>query len=141
MINRESWKTIKPFLTNKGCFHNSDILHREDNEMMTDDKRLAKFFNKHYINIEERSSGLKPEKTVFHNEGFDKRITLHNIIRNYENHSSIRKIKNNMSVKSHLSSDSTLTTSRQVNSNELNLILKSLSTKRRLARINYQQNL
>ena len=109
--------------------------------MMTDDKRLAKFFNKHYINIVERPSGLKPEKTVFHNEGFDKRIILHNIIRNYENHSSIMKIKNNMSVKSHLSSDSFLTTSRQVNSNELNLILKSLSTKRRLARINYQQNL
>ena len=30
--------------------------------MITDDKRLAKLFNEHYINIAERSSGLKPEK-------------------------------------------------------------------------------
>ena len=33
-----------------------------DDEMVTDDKTLAKTFNEHYINIVERSSGLKPEK-------------------------------------------------------------------------------
>ena len=33
-----------------------------DNEITTDDKRLAKHFNDHYIDIVERSSGLKPEK-------------------------------------------------------------------------------
>ena len=64
VINRELWKTMKPFLTNKGCLDNSDIMLREDNEMIPDDKRLAKLFHEHYINIIERSSGLKPEKTV-----------------------------------------------------------------------------
>ena len=76
--------------------------------MITDDKRLAKLFNEHYINIVERFTGSKPEKIVRHNEEFDKRIVLHNIIKKYENHSSIIKIKNYMSVKSHLSSNNTL---------------------------------
>ena len=33
-----------------------------DNEMITDDKCLAKLFNEHYLNIVEQSSGLKLEK-------------------------------------------------------------------------------
>ena len=103
---------------------------RGDNEMITDDRHLAKLFNEHYINIIERSSGLKPEKTVCHNEDFDKKMVLHNIIRKYENHSSITKIKNSMPVKSHLSSNNTLASVRQVTSDEVNLILKSLNAKK-----------
>ena len=49
--NREFWKKMKPFLTN-----NSDIMLRGDNEMITDDKRLEKFFDEHCINIEEQCS-------------------------------------------------------------------------------------
>ena len=73
VTNREFWKTMKPFLTNKGCLDNCDIMLRGDNKMITDDKRLPKLFNEHYINIVERSSGLKPEKIVYHNEDFDKK--------------------------------------------------------------------
>ena len=65
--NREFWKTMKPFLTNKGCLDNCDIMLRGGNKMITGDKRLAKPFNEHYINIVERSSGLKPEEIVCHN--------------------------------------------------------------------------
>ena len=57
-------------------------------------------------------------------------MVLHNIIKQYENHSSITRIKGNMSVKSHLSSNNTLASARQVTSNEANLILKSLNTKK-----------
>ena len=73
---------------------------RDDNKMITDDKLLAKLFNEHYINIVEQSSGLKPKKIVCDNQDFDERLLLHNIIKKYENHSSIIKIKNNMSEKS-----------------------------------------
>ena len=104
---------------------------RGNNEMITDDKRSAKLFNAHHINIVEQSSGLKPEKVVCHNEDFDKKIVLlHNIIKKYENHFSIIKIKNNMSVKSHFSSNNTLASGRQVTSDEVSLILKSITTKR-----------
>ena len=130
VTNRKFWKTMKPFLTNKGCLDNCDIMLRGDNKMITDDKHLAKLFNEHYINIVERSSGLKPEKIVCHNEDFDKRIVLHNSIKKYENHSNLTKIKNYMSVKSYLSSNNTLASARQVTSNQVNLILKSLNTKK-----------
>ena len=83
-----------------------------------------------YINIVERSSGLKPEKMVCHNKDFDKTMVLHNVIKKYANHSSIIKIKNNIIVKSQLSSKNTLASARQVTSNEVNLILKSLNTKK-----------
>ena len=54
---------MKPFLTNKGSFDNSDIMLIGDIKMITDDKRLTKRFHEHYyINVVERSSGLKPEK-------------------------------------------------------------------------------
>ena len=75
VTNREFWKAMKPFLTNKGCLDNCDIMLRGDNKMITDDKRSAKLFNEYCINIVERSSGLKPEKIVYHNENF----VLHNI--------------------------------------------------------------
>ena len=80
VTSREFWKTLKPTLTNEGCLDNSDIMLIGDNEMITDDKRLANLFAEHYINILERSSGLKPGEIVCHNEDSDKRIVLHNII-------------------------------------------------------------
>ena len=64
-----------------------------------------------------------------HNEDFDQRIVLHNIIKMYENRSSIIKSKNNMFLRSHLSSNNALAIARQVTSNEVNLIRKSLNIK------------
>ena len=59
VTNREFWKTMKSFLTNKGCLDNCDIMLRGDNKTIKDDQRLAKLFNERYINIIEWSSGLK----------------------------------------------------------------------------------
>ena len=77
MSNKEFWKTIKPFLKNKGCVENSDIMLINDDEMVTDDKTLAKNFNEHCINIVERSGGLKPEKMKFDNSLNTSRNILH----------------------------------------------------------------
>ena len=43
VTNREFLKTMKPFLTNKGCLDNSDIMLRGDNKMVTDGKRFNIF--------------------------------------------------------------------------------------------------
>ena len=67
MPHKQFWKTIKPFLTNKGFLENSDIMLINDEGMVTDDTTLAKTFNEHYINIVERSSVLKPGKMKFNN--------------------------------------------------------------------------
>ena len=53
-------------------------------------------------------------KIVCHNEDFVKIIILGNIIKKYDNHSIISKSKNNISVKSHLSSNNTLASARWV---------------------------
>ena len=63
--NRQLWKTMKPFLTNKECLENNDIILRDGEEMITNDRILAKRFNEHYINIVKRSSGFKPYKFRF----------------------------------------------------------------------------
>ena len=83
--------------------------------------------NKHYAKIVEWSSVLQPKKIVCRSENFNEKIVLHNIIKMYENHSSIIKIKNNMPAKSYLSS---LPSARQIISIEVNLILKYLKTKK-----------
>ena len=105
VTNKEFWKTIKPFLTNKGCLENSDIMLINDDEMVTDDETLAKTFNEHYVNTAERSSGLKPEKMEFQNSVNTSRNILHSIIDHYKNHPSILKTKSEVSSKSCSGSD------------------------------------
>ena len=42
MTNKQFWKNMKPFLTNKGCLENNDIILLDGEEMITNDKILAK---------------------------------------------------------------------------------------------------
>ena len=42
MTNKPIWKNMKPFLTNKGCLENNDIILLDGEEMITNDKILAK---------------------------------------------------------------------------------------------------
>ena len=41
MTNKDFWKVIKPFLTNKGCLTNSDIMLIDNDQMITDDKKIV----------------------------------------------------------------------------------------------------
>ena len=62
--NKNFWTIIKPFLTNKGYLENNDITLIEENKVITSERELAKTFNEHYINIVEKSNGIKP-KDIF----------------------------------------------------------------------------
>ena len=95
---------------------------------VTDDKTLAKTFNEHYINIVERSSGLKPETMEFDNSLNTSRNILHSIIDRYKNHHSIVKIKSEVSSRSRSDSDFSRNTS--VTSDEVEKMLKSLNSKK-----------
>ena len=128
VTNKEIWKTIRPFLTNKGCLKNSDIMLMNDDEMVTDDETLAKTFNEHYINIIQRSSGLKREKMEFDNPLNTSRNIVHSIIDRYKNHRSIVKIKSEVSSKS--CSDSDFSRNILVTSDEVEKMLKSLNLKK-----------
>ena len=47
---------------NKSCFENSDIILRGGKNMVTVKNKLVQLFRNHYINIVDRSCGIKPEK-------------------------------------------------------------------------------
>ena len=47
VTNKEFWKTIRPFLTNKSCLEKSGIMLIKNDIMVTDHKTLAKTFNEH----------------------------------------------------------------------------------------------
>ena len=47
MTNKQLWKTMKSFLKNKGCLENNDIIFLNGEEMIINDRILAKRFNEH----------------------------------------------------------------------------------------------
>ena len=100
ITNKNFWKVIKPFLTNKGCLENRDIMLRDDEKMITDEKKLVQLFNDHYINIVERSCGFKPEKVEFDIGSSNKNEVLCSILDKYRNHPNIVKILKNKNLQS-----------------------------------------
>ena len=88
-----SWKTIRPFLSNTGTRDNHDIILEENGDLIKDKENISEIFNDFYINIVQKTTGKKPlilnsTSTVSADEEIDI------INRNYDNHPSIRKIKN-----------------------------------------------
>ena len=128
VTNKEFWKTIRTFITNKGCLENCDTMLINDDDMITDDKTIAKTFNEQHINTVERSSSLKPEKMKFENSLNTDRNILHSVIDRYKNHPSIHKIKSEVSSKS--DSDSDFSRNILVTSGEVEKMLKSLNSKK-----------
>ena len=86
------WKLIRPSLANKGFIENRDITLIPKNKIISDEKQLTKLFNSYYINIVEKSSGIKLK-----NFGTSFEITsvqsVRDIVNSYKNHPSIIKIK------------------------------------------------
>ena len=61
MNNKNFWKVIKPFLINKGFIDGNEITIVDGDEIISEEKELVKIFNEHYINIVEKTCGLKPK--------------------------------------------------------------------------------
>ena len=101
MTKREFSKTMKLFFANKVAKKFATLYL----EVIMRRKQMTNAWQNILMSIIELSK--KSEKLVCHKEDFDKKIVLSNI-KNYENHSSIIEIKNNMSLKSRLSSNQTL---------------------------------
>ena len=57
--NEAFWNTIKPFLTNKGFLTSDVIWLTQENETITDKKKITHSFNSHYVNIEKKHQ-VKP---------------------------------------------------------------------------------
>ena len=95
--NKEFWKLMKPALTNKGIIGSDVIILEENGELISDERKLVEIFNNHYINIVETTMGKPPLSLGDPSDPEKDNITVRNIITNFANHPSIRKIKNNQS--------------------------------------------
>ena len=90
------------FLKNKGLLENSDIILIEENQVITCKRELAKTLNEHYINIVEKSSGIKPKDSSQHDKNQNIQKTIREIDKSDENHPSILQIKNFCSSSFHV---------------------------------------
>ena len=93
ITNKNVWTFIKPFLTNKGFLENKDITLIEGNKVITSERQLAKTLNEHYINIVEKSSGIKPKDISQCDKNQNIHETIREIVKSYENYASLLQIK------------------------------------------------
>ena len=119
--NKKFWQTIKPFITNKSGISNNNIMIIENDSLVTDDKKLATVFNDYYINIIEKSSGIKQNFINYGNVKNKKEI-VENIVKNFENHPSIIKIKES-------NTDTDLFHFKEIDENAIKMLFLDLNTK------------
>ena len=90
------WKTVRPFLSNKGTHDNHDIILDENGELIKDNREVSEILNNFYINIVEQTTGMKPSQDSFSKtDSVDEQLDI--IIEKYKAHPSILKIKDNNS--------------------------------------------
>ena len=135
MTNKQFWKNMKPFLTNKRCLEINDIILLGGEEMITNDKILAKRFNELYINIVERSSGFKTSKISFSAESRINHV-LKSIANQYKDYPSIINIRKNAMNNTHM--DISSFSADEVTPEKVNSIIKSLDTNKVPCMVKYQ---
>ena len=62
--NKDFWKLIEPFLTNKRFLENVEIMLAEKDKIVTEEIELVRSFKEHYINTIDRSCRTKPTKVA-----------------------------------------------------------------------------
>ena len=67
----------------------------EKDKIVTEEKELVRIFNDHYINIAERSCGIKPINLAKEQEIEDNKKAVEVICKSFPNHESIKAIKEN----------------------------------------------
>ena len=100
--SKNFWTFIKSSLTNKRFLENNNITFIEENNVLASEWELAKTFNEHYINIFEKSSGIKPKDISQCGKNQNIQRTIWEIVKSYENHPSILQIKNFCSSSFHV---------------------------------------
>ena len=82
---RKVWKTIKPYFSNKSS-NSSKLLLKEKSSLVSDGKEIATIINNFFINITKDLELKKDSKSKLNN--------LEDILKAFESHPSIEKIKN-----------------------------------------------
>ena len=90
--NKKFWKTVRPFFSNKGP-DSEKITLIENDELVRDDKEIAKIFNEFFINITKKLNLNKPPSDNLHEATSPPNW---NILK-FRNYPSILKIKERVS--------------------------------------------
>ena len=96
MSNKTFWKTVKPFLTNKGYITNDSISTEIDGNIIRDEKMFVELFNENYINIKE-IFGNKPSSLRNYRHCAKDNAPVDKFITKDSAHSSAKKIKKEFS--------------------------------------------
>ena len=91
--NNSFWNFIKTFMTNKGMITSSDVSLIEGNNVATDEYEISQTFNKHYINIVEKSCGNKPNKIGTTLGSLNYSDVIDKTIKSYQSYPDVLKIK------------------------------------------------
>ena len=93
LTNKDFYKLIKPYLTNKGSLVNNDIILVEKDKIISEASEVAETFNDYFVNIVKTTTGLSPTN-IKENLPINtsNREVLNAITENYREHPSIQKI-------------------------------------------------
>ena len=109
------WNTVILFITNKATISDENIKIKAEenqniktknknksklvsiktNDLIKDESVLVEMFNNHYINIVEKTSDIAPESLGDSSLPENDEETVNKILKHYENHPSVSKIKCN----------------------------------------------
>jgi len=122
MTNKLFWKTVKPFMTNKGKIGSNKIVLEEEGKLIINTENLVEIFNNHYINIVETTIGNLPMSLGNSTDPECDNNTVLDIIEKYSKNPIILKIKN--TIEDPTKSFCLPAASRE----EINKIIKNLDT-------------
>ena len=63
--SKDSWPTVKPFPTNKGCSDQKDVILQENNNIITNQEEICEVFNNVFVNVAKNigDQNIKIDKT------------------------------------------------------------------------------
>ena len=86
VTNKSFWNFVKPFLTNKSCHTQNDIMLIDNGKVIVEESDLVETFNDHYINIVEKSSEQKPSNFFSDTNSLKDDVVINEIEQHYSNH-------------------------------------------------------
>ena len=126
-LNKDSkhfYDLIKPYMTNKGALSSNDIILYENNDFISDDKKLGEIFIDLYTNIVKYTTGKCPKDiTSTLDSGASIETVIDKIVDFYKFHPSVKSIREQFSQMECFDF-------KEVNENGIKEIIKSLNSKK-----------
>ena len=98
LLNKNFWKTPKPFLINKQCQSTDLIAIEKDGELISSEQKIVALFNDNYINIAEISSSIRPSSLGDPSDSKCDELSVKAIASKYSTHPSVEQIKGDFTL-------------------------------------------